>query len=174
MKKAIRNYLLLFSIALVMVVSDQWSKHLVRANLGLGEAFYPISFLEPFFRFTYWQNTGAAFGLFQNTNIFLLVVSIIMSVVIIYSFHKAMDEPLVYRISLGLMLGGAIGNAIDRITFGFVTDFIAVGRFPVFNIADSCVTIGVGLMLLAMLVHERQEKQKIDETIQVEKRDDEA
>jgi len=174
MKKAIRNWLLLFSIALVIVVSDQWSKHLVRANLGLGEAFYPISFLKPFFRFTYWQNTGAAFGLFQNTNIFLLVVSIIMSVVIIYSFHKAMDEPLIYRISLGLMLGGAIGNAIDRITLGFVTDFIAVGRFPVFNIADSCVTIGVGLMLLAMLVHERQEKQKIDETIQVEKRDDEA
>ena len=174
MKKAIRNYLLLFSIALVIVVSDQWSKHLIRANLGLGEAFYPISFLKPFFRFTYWENTGAAFGLFQNTNIFLLVVSIIMSVVIIYSFHKAMDEPLIYRISLGLMLGGAIGNAIDRITLGFVTDFIAVGRFPVFNIADSCVTIGVGLMLLAMLVHERQEKQKIDETIQVEKRDDEA
>ncbi len=174
MKKVFRNYLLLFSIALVIVVSDQWSKHLIRANLGLGEAFYPISFLKPFFRFTYWQNTGAAFGLFQNTNIFLLVVSIIMSVVIIYSFHKAMDEPLIYRISLGLMLGGAIGNAIDRITLGFVTDFIAVGRFPVFNIADSCVTIGVGLMLLAMLVHERQEKQKIDETIQVEKRDDEA
>jgi len=165
MKNALRAYLMLFFIAVVVIALDQWSKGLVRQNIGLGQAIYPIPFLEPFFRFTYWQNTGAAFGLLQNTNIFLLIVSIIMSVVIIYSYHKAIDEPVIYRISLGLMLGGAIGNAIDRVTLGFVTDFIAVGRFPVFNIADSSVTVGVGLMLLGMLIHENQEKKKNNESL---------
>jgi signal peptidase II len=174
MKKVFRNYLLLLSIAALIVLFDQWSKDWVRQNIGLGEAIYPIPFLEPFFRFTHWHNTGAAFGLFQNANMVLLIISLIMAVVIIFSYHKAIDEPLIYRLSLGMMLGGAIGNAIDRVDQGYVTDFIAAGRFPVFNVADSSVTVGVGLMLLAMLIHERQEKQTNDDPLQIEKTDDES
>ena len=68
----------------------------------------------------------------------------------------------------GLLLAGAVGNMIDRIRFGFVTDFIAVGRFPVFNVADSCVTVGVALMLLGLLVQEHKEKsaRRVTETSQ--------
>lgn len=157
-KKCTGHYLLLFGIAVVAIVLDQWSKGLVRQNIALGEEIYPIAFLAPFFRFTYWQNTGAAWGIFQNANIPLLILSSIISVLIIWYYHKAFDEPLIYRISMGLLLGGAVGNIVDRIQLGFVTDFIAVGRFPVFNVADSCVTVGVILMLLGLLIQEHKEK----------------
>lgn len=157
-KKWTGHYLVLFGIALVLIIFDQWSKELVRQNIALGEAVYPIPFLAPFFRFTYWQNTGAAFGIFQNANIPLLILTTIISVMIIIYYHKAINEPLVFKISMALLLAGAVGNIIDRIRFGFVTDFISVGRFAVFNVADSCVTVGVILMLLGMLVHEQKEK----------------
>ena len=157
-KKLTGHYLLLFGIAAVAIFLDQWSKGLVRQNIALGEEIYPISFLAPFFRFTYWQNTGAALGIFQNANISLLILSSIITVLIIWYYRKAVNEPLVFRISMGLLMGGAVGNIIDRIQLGFVTDFIAVGRFPVFNVADSCVTIGVILMLLGLLIQEHKEK----------------
>ncbi|MDD2521268.1 MAG: signal peptidase II [Anaerolineaceae bacterium] len=157
-KNWIGNYLLLFGIASIIVIFDQWSKGWIRQNVALGEEIYPISFLEPFFRFTFWQNTGAALGIFQNANIPLLVLTTIISILIIWYYHKAIDEPLLFRISLGLLLGGAVGNIIDRIQLGYVTDFIAVGRFPVFNVADSAVTIGVILMLIGLFVQERKEK----------------
>jgi signal peptidase II len=157
-KKWTGHYLLLFGIAVAFIIFDQWSKGLVRQNIALGEEIYPIAFLAPFFRFTYWQNTGAAFGIFQNANIPLLILSTIISVLIIVYYHKSYEEPLVFKISLGLLLAGAVGNIIDRVRFGFVTDFISVGRFAVFNVADSCVTVGVSLMLLGILIHEQKEK----------------
>ncbi len=157
-KKRTVHYLLLLGIAAVMVFFDQWSKALIRQNLALGEEIYPIPFLAPFFRFTYWHNTGAAFGIFQNANTPLLILSIIITAAVIWYYREAIDEPLIHRISMGLLLAGAVGNMIDRIRFGFVTDFIAAGRFPVFNVADSCVTVGVALMLLGLLIQERKEK----------------
>ncbi len=157
-KKWTAHYVLLFGIAAVMVVFDQWSKVLIRQNLALGEEIYPIPFLAPFFRFTYWHNTGAAFGIFQNANTPLLILSIIIAAAVIYYYRDAIGEPLIHRISMGLLLAGAVGNMIDRIRLGFVIDFIAVGRFPVFNVADSCVTVGVALMLLGFLIQERKEK----------------
>lgn len=159
-RKTKRNLFLLIVIAGVVVILDQLTKWLIRQNLAMGEEIYPISAFAPFFRFTYWKNTGAAFGLFQNANIPLLIMAIIISAVIIRTYFHMEDEPLLLRISLSMMLGGAIGNMIDRITLGYVTDFIAVGRFPVFNIADSSVTVGAFLMLLAFYLSEREEKKK--------------
>ena len=157
-KKWTNHYLFLFAIATVMIVLDQWSKAWIRQNIALGEEIYPIPFLAPFFRFTFWHNTGAAFGIFQDANIPLLILSSIVSVLIIWYYHQAYAEPLIVRISMGLILGGAIGNIIDRIQLGYVTDFIAVGRFPVFNVADSCVTVGVLLMLLGLFIQEHKLK----------------
>lgn len=157
-KKWTNHYLFLFAIATVMIVLDQWSKGWIRQNIALGEEIYPIPFLAPFFRFTFWHNTGAAFGIFQDANIPLLILSSIVSVLIIWYYHQVYEEPLIVRISMGLILGGAIGNIIDRIQLGYVTDFIAVGRFPVFNVADSCVTVGVLLMLLGLFIQEHKLK----------------
>ncbi len=82
---------------------------------------------------------------------------------LVWVYFKSLDEPVLFRVSLSMMLGGAIGNIIDRVTQGFVTDFIAVGRFPVFNVADSAVTVGVGLMLLAIYLQEKKQKSDPEE-----------
>jgi len=164
----IKNIVMLLGIVGLLIALDQWSKALVRDQIALGSEVYPIPFLAPFFRFTYWKNTGAAFGIFQNANLPLLILSILISGALIWIYFKSEDEPLVFRISLAMMLGGAIGNMIDRIRFGFVTDFIAVGRFPVFNIADSAVTVGVAVMLIVMLIQERNAKSKTADRVQSE------
>jgi signal peptidase II len=157
LKSKLRSNFFLFGIAFAVILIDQVSKTLVRQNLGLGETWMPISWLAPFFRFIYWKNTGAAFGIFQNGNTILKVLSsIIAVVVVIYSQQVPASQKLV-RISMGLMLGGAIGNLIDRFTQGYVTDFISVGSFPVFNVADSCVTVGVGLLVLATILEENKQ-----------------
>jgi signal peptidase II len=107
-QKRTLQYLLLFGIAAIVIILDQWSKTLIRQNLALGEEIYPITFLAPFFRFTFWQNTGAAWGIFQNANIPLLILSSIIAVFIILYYHKALDEPLIYRISMGCFWVGLL------------------------------------------------------------------
>ncbi len=168
MKNKARDLLMLFGIAGAVIALDQWTKWLVEQNIALGEDVYPIDFLAPFFRFTFWKNTGAAFGLFQNASQVLLVVSIVISLLLVWVYFKSLDEPVLFRISLSMMLGGAIGNIIDRVTQGFVTDFIAVGRFPVFNVADSAVTVGVGLMLLGLYLQERKQKPDPEEVEEID------
>ncbi len=122
----------------------------------------PIPWLAPFFRFIYWKNTGAAFGIFQNGNTILKVLSSIIAVVVVIYYQQVPASQKLVRISMGLMLGGAIGNLIDRFTRGYVTDFISAGSFPVFNIADSCVTVGVGLLILATILEENKQRKAKD------------
>ncbi len=164
----IKNLIMLLGIAMLLIALDQWSKALVREQIALGSEVYPIPFLAPFFRFTYWKNTGAAFGIFQNANLPLLILSVLISLMVVWLYFKSEDESLAFRISLAMMFGGAVGNMIDRIRFGFVTDFIAVGSFPVFNIADSAVTVGVAIMLIVMLIQERKAKAKTADEVQNE------
>ena len=138
-----------------MIVVDQITKAIVRQNLALGEAWAPIPAIGDFFRFLYWQNRGAAFGPLRNAGPILTVVRIAIAIFIIGFYQKAEIRDTLIKVALSLMLGGAVGNLVDQFTLGFVTDFIAVGRFPIFNIADSAVTIGVSLMLLDMLIKEK-------------------
>ncbi len=155
MKKFLKHNGLLFLVAAAVIVVDQITKAIVRQNLALGEAWAPIPAIGEFLRFLYWQNRGAAFGTFQNAGPILAVVRIAIAIFIIVFYQKAEIRDTLMKVALSLMLGGAIGNLIDHFSLGFVTDFIAVGRFPIFNVADSCVTIGVGLMLLDMLIKEK-------------------
>lgn len=155
MKKFLKHNGLLFLIAAAVIVADQLTKALVRQNLALGEAWAPILAIGDFFRFLYWQNRGAAFGTLQNAGPILTIVRIAIVLFIIVFYQKAEIKDVLVKVSLSLMLGGALGNLVDQFTLGFVTDFIAVGRFPIFNVADSCVTIGVGLMLLDMIIKEK-------------------
>ena len=142
-------------IAALVIVLDQITKALVRQNIALGEAWAPIPAIGDFFRFLYWQNRGAAFGSFQNAGPILAVVRIAIAIFIIVFYQKAEIKDTLMKVALSMMLGGAVGNLIDQFSLGFVTDFVAVGRFPIFNIADSAVTIGVGLMLLDMIIKEK-------------------
>jgi signal peptidase II len=118
----------------------------------------PWDWLAPYARIVYWHNSGAAFGLGQNLSTIFAVLAVIVggAIIIYYPQIPIKDWPL--RIALAMQFGGAMGNLIDRLTIGFVTDFISVGNFPVFNVADSSVTVGVAVLIIGMWIQDRREK----------------
>lgn len=152
-----KRYLPLFVISLTVVTLDQWTKALVRQALPLGMEWLPFPAL-PFVRIVHWYNSGAAFGLFQNGGLVFTILAIFVSLAILYYYPRLGDVHWSLRLALGLQLGGALGNLIDRLQFGMVTDFIAIGKFPVFNLADSSITIGTVLLFLSFWFYEHQPK----------------
>lgn len=152
-----KRYIFLLVVSLSVITLDQWTKALVRRALPLGGEWVPFPVL-PFLRIVHWYNSGAAFGLFQNGGLIFTVLAILVSLAILYYYPRLEHAHLLLRLALGLQLGGALGNLIDRLQLGVVTDFIAVGKFPVFNLADSSITIGTALLLLGSWLHERQHK----------------
>ncbi|MEP7200765.1 MAG: signal peptidase II [Chloroflexota bacterium] len=146
-------------IALLVFVSDQLSKYLVSTNLAIGQAWMPIAALEPFVVVRHIRNSGAAFGMFPAAGNIFLVVAVIVTVGIVrYYFARAHTAPLWVRVSLGLMLGGALGNLLDRIRFGYVVDFVDLGWWPVFNVADSSIVVGVLLLAIYMAFMQPREQ----------------
>ena len=159
MKKNYRSYIFLFVIAGIIIALDQWTKMLVRSNLSLGESWSPWFWLYPYARIVHWYNTGVAFGLFQQSGSLFKILPIIISGVIIYYYPRVPLKDWALRIALAMQLGGAIGNLIDRLTIGHVTDFISIGSFPVWNVADASITVGVAVLLLGIWLQERKERQ---------------
>ncbi|MBN2556080.1 MAG: signal peptidase II [Anaerolineales bacterium] len=155
-----RSYLLLIGIAGLVIALDQWTKAIVRSNLAVGETWMPLESLASFVRVVHWHNTGAAFGIFPGASIIFTIIAFAVAVGIILFYPTIAGEGLVMRISVALMLGGALGNLVSRLLVGSVTDFISVGSFPVFNVADSCITVGTGILIAAMWVEERQHPKK--------------
>lgn len=164
MKKFFKEYLMLILIAGVVIALDQLSKHLVRTQLEFTESWAPWPWLLPYARFVHWNNTGAAFGIFQGMNLVFAILAVIVSIIIIVYYPRVPRTDWLMRLALSLQLGGAIGNLIDRILFGTVTDFISVGNFAVFNVADSSVVVGTCLLALDLLLKERQERKKTHNT----------
>ena len=148
-----------FLTALLVVVADQLSKMWIRSNLVVGQSLPETGF----FRLTHIHNTGAAFGLFRGQSFTLTIVAFVGIVVIlfyalfIYRRFPFWDN-LLGKSALGLVLGGTAGNLIDRLRLGYVTDFIDVGFWPAFNIADSAITVGVILFAYSLLRLARAEK----------------
>lgn len=156
MKKYLRDYLSLTFLAGIVVALDQWSKALVRTRLDLGGIWAPWEWLTPYARIVHWKNTGAAFGIFQGFGGIFTVLAIVVAVVILYYFPQVPREDWYLRLAMGLQLGGALGNLTDRLTRGFVTDFVSVGTFPVFNVADASISIGVAILVVGMWLKDRQ------------------
>lgn len=152
--------MVLVLIALLVVIADQLSKIWIRSNLPVGQS----QFEAGFFRLTQVHNTGAAFGLFQGQSFLLSIVAMIgIAVVLVYALVIYRGFPLLdnmpNRVALGLVLGGTVGNLIDRLRFGYVIDFIDFRVWPTFNIADSAVTVGVILFAFSFLSVVRTGKQ---------------
>lgn len=138
--------MVLFALAGVVVWLDQYTKQLVRTNLPLNVSWNPITWLEPFVTLTYTTNTGAAFGMFQNLGGVFVVVAFVVVVAIVLYYRRLAEGSWLLRVALGLQLGGAVGNLIDRVTRGYVTDFVDVHIWPVFNVADSSIVVGTTLL----------------------------
>jgi signal peptidase II len=158
-RKGVRwEHLIMFVVAILVLILDYASKEIVRNNLPLYTYWAPFPGLENIVRITHTSNTGVAFGMFQfaSANLVFSVFVSIVSIGIIYFNHQLEPGHKLLRVALGLQLGGALGNLIDRFTQGAVTDFLDFGPWPVFNIADAAVVAGVILMGYVLLQDERK------------------
>lgn len=147
--------MLLYWAALLLVAADQVSKQFILVRLPIGES---LPILPGLFHLTTVHNTGIAFGLFQNDpRLLTLLISVCVLLLLLFSW-RVVQEPLLERLAYGFILGGAVGNLIDRVRFGWVIDFLDLRIWPVFNVADSGITIGVILFAWKILfVREKNE-----------------
>ena len=134
------KYITIFSTALIIILIDQITKFLIRINFQLNDS---LPLIKNVFHLTYIQNTGAGFGILKSQTLILIFISLIVIGVIFYYFDRIKDKEILLQFLVGFTLGGTIGNLIDRLTYGFVIDFIDFQIWPIFNVADSFVTIGV-------------------------------
>jgi len=157
LKRHWKDYLILFLIGGILVGLDQWTKWLVRMNIPFRGSWLPDGWdwLSPYARIVNWSNSGAAFGMFQDGNLIFTILAFVVIGAIIYYYPHVSADDWTLRLAMGLQLGGAAGNLVDRLTMGRVTDFISIGTFPVFNVADSSITVGVGVLLLGVWLKER-------------------
>lgn len=150
-----------YLVAVVLVVLDQWTKWIVVRDMELGER---ISLVDPYLGILSHRNRGAAWGMLEGQMWLFFIITTIVIVGILYYFHKhAQNEPL-FQLGLMVLLGGAIGNFIDRLFRGEVVDFIDVlipvinYEFPIFNVADAALTVGVVIIFIFILLDERKQK----------------
>ena len=149
-------------IAILIAGLDQWTKWLVRVNIPAGGTWLPesLEWLSPYARIVHWYNTGAAFGIFKEGGMIFTVLAFIVIGAILYYYPQVERSDWSLRLAMSMQLGGAIGNLIDRLTIGKVTDFISVGTFPVFNVADASISVGCVVLLVGVWLNETAQKKK--------------
>jgi signal peptidase II len=146
------RWLLPAGLGLAVVVVDQLTKRWAVETLGPTPGARVLPVVGDWFNLVYGQNTGVAFGLFQNMPRLFTVTSILITAGAIYAYVAHLPNRSRWvQVAMGFVLGGAIGNIIDRLRYGYVVDFIQVGWWPIFNVADSGVSVGV-TMLAAYLI----------------------
>jgi len=136
----------LLEVAAIVFALDQLTKRLVIHYIPLYQSVEPIPGLGRLLLFSHTQNSGAAFGIFQNSGNIFLVIAILVGIAIVYYVANSPHMPWLMRISLGLQLGGAMGNMWYRVQHGAVTDFVDIGFWAIFNVADASIVIGVALL----------------------------
>ena len=146
------QWLSLGAIVLAALVADQVTKHIVASNLSLGEGLHVVG---PF-SIRHVQNSGIAFGLFSNATAGVIVVTAIAVAWMLVYFARSGGRHPVLPVALGLVVGGSVSNLADRVRLGFVTDFLDFRYWPAFNLADSFIVIGVGILLVALALAERE------------------
>jgi signal peptidase II len=151
------NTLVIAAVALLVFWADQVSKSLI-VKMCVPEMPACRTIIPHFLRWTYERNVHGAFGLFGNNAVLLIGMAIVVLVLFWFSFRDAAARSLTVRIAFGMIVGGAIGNVVDRLHYGYVIDFIDFYRIwpNIFNVGDSCITTGVGLLLLSSLATRRQ------------------
>ena len=161
--------MLWIAIAVAIVALDQISKFLIVSNVDFGQQ---IPVINDFFYITHWKNTGAAWGILENGRFFFIPFTIILSIVLIYIHIKSDNKFL--KLALSIILGGAMGNFIDRVYQGSVVDFLqfffGTYQFPIFNVADSFVVIGTGLMIWYIIFIQKENSENEIEKNEIEEK----
>jgi signal peptidase II len=151
-------WLLPLIVAALAFALDQLSKLWVLNTLGPNELERRIQLIGSWFDLVYLRNTGVAFGLFRDIPQLFTFTSLLICAGAIYAYAYHLPNRSTWiQLSLGLVLGGALGNVLDRVRYGYVVDFIRVGWWPVFNLADSAICVGVAIMAVYLLLNEPAE-----------------
>lgn len=138
----------LFIIAILVIAADFYTKYLVYTRMALHETIeLPVKFIQ----LTYVQNFGGAFGIFQHQKLFFIIAAFVAVTCVLYFFEDIKGLGKLSFVSASLIFGGAIGNLIDRIRFGYVVDFLDLRWWPVFNVADIALTVGVALLFIEVI-----------------------
>jgi len=165
-QKWARRAWLVLAVAAVILVLDQWTKELIRQSIPDYTSIIPIPALGEYFIFEHVHNYGAAFGILQNQSNLFAVIAVVVSIAMLVYVYRLPPEARMVRVLLGLILGGALGNLIDRLNQGYVTDFVKMGipgvyYWPNYNIADSAIVIGVIAMGLYVVLDDlRKQRQQ--------------
>lgn len=156
-----KNKRIIYTIGMFFMLLDQIIKLIVTKNMIIGQE---IKLIPNFFSIYYVENTGAAFSILGNKTIFLIIIAIICLIVLKNYIKNIKELTILKIISLGIMLGGILGNLFDRIVYKVVIDYLSFNifgySFPVFNLADIGITVGAFLLVICMFKEERQEKTK--------------
>lgn len=153
-KACIYLYFVLLSAGTFVI--DRLTKQWVVHTLPVGE---PKPVMGHFLYFTQVHNTGGAFGLFSNFSLLFVIMGVLVPVLILIFFKKLIDKGPAWIVGTAFILGGAIGNLIDRVLYGYVIDFIDVRFWPIFNVADISITVGIGILFI-VIMREGKEKEK--------------
>jgi signal peptidase II len=153
------QWLSLSAVALAAIGADQLTKAVVSSQLGLDESLHVIG---PF-SIHHLQNSGIAFGLFASATSLVILLTGVAVLWMLYFFSRSGARHPVLPVALGLVIGGSISNLIDRVRLGHVTDFLDLKYWPAFNLADSFITVGVAILLLALMSAERTRPPKMRE-----------
>ncbi len=164
MKRSLAYWAVVPLVALVVVLLDQWSKGWIETNIPLGASITPIPALKPYFNLVHYANTGAAFGILRGGGSFFIVVTFVVIAAVLVYARQLPDNNWGVRLCLGLLLGGAVGNLIDRLQRGPVTDFLRftlpvggrIYEWPAWNVADASLVVGTILLGILMLWSERR------------------
>lgn len=157
-----RNYRIIpmVFLSIVLILVDQLTKYMIVKSMEIGES---ISIIGDILKITSHRNYGAAWGMLQNQMMFFYIITVIVLIALCYFYFKEAADNLLMQSGLILIFAGAIGNFIDRLFRGNVVDFIDTKiinyDFPIFNVADSCLTIGVFILLYELLFNQKEEKQ---------------
>lgn len=143
------------AVGLLVLIVDQLSKLYVRRSIGYGDS---VPLIRNAFHLTYIKNSGGAFGLLPQGQVFFLAAAIVIITAVVYYYAKRRPSSWLLQLALGLAVGGAAGNLIDRVAYGRVVDWLDFRVWPVFNLADSAIVIGLGLMALHLLRRENADQ----------------
>lgn len=156
--KSFLDTLAIAFVAAIVVALDQYTKHLILGQAAKGDGFYVHSVIPHLLNWTYEQNTHGAFGLFGSSGPLLIAMALIVLVIFWMGFRDAAHKSRLVRIAFGMIVGGAVGNIVDRVHLHYVVDFVDFYRIwpDIFNVADFCITSGVILLILSSLVARRR------------------